>query len=41
MKEEYEPENEMTGGWVNEVWKRMTVVTSQWFNKEASGLQVM
>jgi len=41
MKEEYEWENEMTGRWVKEKWKRMKVVTSQWLNKEASGLQVM
>jgi hypothetical protein len=41
MKEEYERENEMTGRWVNEKWKHMKVVTSQWLSKEASGLQVM
>jgi hypothetical protein len=41
MKEEYERENEMTGRWVNEKWKRMKVVARLWLNKEASGRQVM
>ena len=39
MKEAYERENGMIGHWVNEKWKLMKVMTSQWLNEEGSSLQ--